>query len=71
MIQSVNHVALLPLYAAAGTAVLVLVIDLLTGRRGWIVGSAVAGGLATAACAIGISGRTASTFCTGPGRAST
>lgn len=66
MIQSVNHVALLPLYAAAGTAVLVLVMDLLTGRRGWIVGSAVAGGLATAVCAIGVGGRTTSTFCTGP-----
>ena len=66
MIQSVNHVALLPLYAAAGTAILVLVMDLATGRRGWVLGTAVLGGLATAACAIGISGRTASTFCTGP-----
>jgi NADH-quinone oxidoreductase subunit N len=66
VIQSVNHVALLPLYAAAGTAVLVLLMDLLTRRPGWIVGSAVAGGLATAVCAIGISGRPSSTFCTGP-----
>ena len=48
-----------------GTAILVLLMDLLTPRRGWIIGTAVAGGLATAVCAIGISGRTSSTFCTG------
>ncbi|MCA2213021.1 NADH-quinone oxidoreductase subunit N [Jidongwangia harbinensis] len=65
MIQSVNHVALLPLYAAAGTAILVLVMELATGRRGAVLGSAMAGGLVTAVCAFGVSGRTASTFCTG------
>ena len=32
MIQQLDHVALLPLYAAAGNAVLVLVTDLVLGR---------------------------------------
>jgi NADH-quinone oxidoreductase subunit N len=65
VIQSVNHVALLPLYAAAGTAILVLIMELAVGRRGAVLGSAVLGGLATAACAIAVSGRTDTTFCTG------
>lgn len=65
MIQSVNHVALLPLYAAAGTAVLVLIMELATGRRGAVIGSAVAGSLATAVCALAVSGRADTTFCTG------
>jgi NADH-quinone oxidoreductase subunit N len=65
VIQSVNHVALLPLYAAAGTAILVLIMELAVGRRGAVLGAAVAGGLATAACAIAVSGRTDATFCTG------
>ncbi len=63
MIQSVNHLSLLPLYAAAGTAVLVLVMDLATGRRPWILGTAVLGALATAVCAL--AGGDAATFCTG------
>ncbi len=63
MIQSVNHVSLLPLYAAAGTAVLVLIMDLATGRRPWILGTAVLGSLATVACAV--AGGDAATFCTG------
>ena len=65
MTQHVNHVALLPLYAASGTAILVLVMELIFGRRGPVLGAAVFGGLATAACAIAVEGRTASTFCTG------
>ena len=64
MIQSVNHGALLPLYLASATAVLVLIMDLVTGRRGWVLGTAVVGGVATAVGAI--LGITASTFCTGP-----
>jgi NADH-quinone oxidoreductase subunit N len=34
VIQSIDHVALLPLYASAGAALLVLIADLVTGRRG-------------------------------------
>jgi NADH-quinone oxidoreductase subunit N len=49
VIQSINHLALLPLYAAAGTAVLVLVVDLAVGRRSAIFGTAAAGALITAA----------------------
>ncbi len=63
MIQSVNHLSLLPLYAAAGTALLVLIMDLATGRRSWILGTTVLGGLATIACAV--AGGDAATFCTG------
>jgi NADH-quinone oxidoreductase subunit N len=65
MTQHLNHVALLPLYAASGTAILVLVMELAFGRRGPVLGAAVFGGLATAVCAIAVGGRTASTFCTG------
>jgi NADH-quinone oxidoreductase subunit N len=65
MIQHVNHVALLPLYAAAGTALLVIVAELATGRRSAVAGSVVVGGVATAVCAVAVGGRTASTFCTG------
>ena len=65
MTQHVNHVALLPLYAAAGTALLVLVAELAGGRRAAVAGSLVLGGVATAVCAIAVGGRTASTFCTG------
>ncbi|MFG1607455.1 NADH-quinone oxidoreductase subunit N [Actinoplanes sp. NPDC049265] len=48
MIQSINHLALLPLYTAAATAVLVLVVDLTAGRRSAIFGTAAAGALITA-----------------------
>jgi NADH-quinone oxidoreductase subunit N len=65
VIQQLNHVALLPLYAAAGTAVLVLVMELAFARRGPVFGAAVLGGLATAVAAIAVGGGTASTFCTG------
>ena len=65
MTQQLNHFALLPLYAAAGTAVLVLVVELALGRRGPVIGAAVFGSLVTAACAIAVGGRTAPTFCTG------
>jgi NADH-quinone oxidoreductase subunit N len=64
MTQHLDHVALLPLYAAAGTAVLVLVLELALGRRA-VLAAAVVGGLATAVCAIAVAGRDAGTFCTG------
>jgi NADH-quinone oxidoreductase subunit N len=66
MIQSVNQVALLPLYAAGGAALLVLVLELAVGRRGAVLAGAVFGAVATAACAIAVAaGGPAETFCTG------
>jgi NADH-quinone oxidoreductase subunit N len=50
-----DQLALLPAYAAAGTAVLVLLTDLLVpGRRGAVVGVASFGAFATAGTAIGV-----------------
>ena len=67
MTQQLNHVALLPLYAAAGTVVLVLLLELAVGRRAAVLGAAAVGGLATAASAIAVSGRDTGTLCTGGG----
>ena len=64
MIQSIDHVALLPLYAAGGAALLVLIADLVTGRHGPVVGTAALGAVLTVAAAIPTAGR-AATFCTG------
>jgi NADH-quinone oxidoreductase subunit N len=64
VIQSIDHVALLPLYAAGGAALLVLIADLVTGRRGPVVGTAALGAVVTAVAAIAGSGRPA-TFCLG------
>lgn len=50
--QAVGHFALLPVYAAAATAVLALLADLFTGRRGVIAGVTVLGALATAVAAL-------------------
>jgi NADH-quinone oxidoreductase subunit N len=61
MTQSVNHFALLPLYAAAGTALLVLVLELAFGR--WAVPAGIAGALATAGAALAVGIRHGSTFC--------
>ncbi|MBM2619121.1 NADH-quinone oxidoreductase subunit N [Actinoplanes sp. LDG1-06] len=66
--QAVDHISLLPLYAAAGTAVLVLLADLLVGRRAAVLGALGGGGLATAVCAI-ITGSRAGTFCSPAGDA--
>ncbi|MEV6492815.1 NADH-quinone oxidoreductase subunit N, partial [Actinoplanes sp. NPDC051633] len=63
MIQSVGHASLLPLYAAAAAAVLVLIVDLAVGRRSAILGTAAAGALATVVCAV--LGGSAPTFCLG------
>ncbi|MDY7090098.1 MAG: proton-conducting transporter membrane subunit [Actinomycetota bacterium] len=60
--QSVDHVSLLPLYAAAGTAVLVLLADLLLSRRTAVFGALFLGGAATVVAAI-VTGSRAGTFC--------
>ncbi|MEH0824314.1 MULTISPECIES: NADH-quinone oxidoreductase subunit N [unclassified Micromonospora] len=66
LVQSVDNVALLPAYLAAGTAVLVLLADLLVARRGATVAVAAAGAVATAvgAALVG-AGQTRRTFCVG------
>ncbi|MCW6005073.1 NADH-quinone oxidoreductase subunit N [Micromonospora sp. CPCC 205371] len=66
MTQSVDHVALLPAYLAAGTAVLALLTDLFVGRR-WVVFAAAAlGAAATAASAVIVGrGDDRATFCAG------
>lgn len=63
MTQHLDHLALLPLYTAAGTVVLVLVMELAVGRRGAVLGAGAVGGLATAASAI--IARDTPTLCTG------
>ncbi|MGK5680729.1 NADH-quinone oxidoreductase subunit N [Actinoplanes sp. URMC 104] len=65
--QAVDHLSLLPLYAAAGTVVLVLLADLLIGRR-FVAGTLALGGLATGVCAI-VTGSRAGTFCAPDGTA--
>jgi NADH-quinone oxidoreductase subunit N len=62
MIQAVDHLALLPLYAAAGTALLVLICELALGRLH--VPVALLGAAATVACAVLAPDR-AATFCGG------
>lgn len=52
MIQSIDHAALLPAYLAAGTAVAVLLADLILVRRTATVAVAAAGAAATAASAV-------------------
>jgi NADH-quinone oxidoreductase subunit N len=62
--QSVDNVALLPAYLAAGTAVLVLLVDLLVARRGATVAVFAAGAAATAVGAVLVgSGGDRQTFC--------
>nr|WP_205807371.1 proton-conducting transporter membrane subunit [Micromonospora sp. HNM0581] len=66
MVQSVDHVALLPAYVAAGTAVLVLLVDLLLVRASATVATAVAGAVITAVAAAAVgSGADRRTFCVG------
>jgi NADH-quinone oxidoreductase subunit N len=65
-----DQMALLPGYVAAGTAVLVLLADLLVpGRRGAVLLAAVLGCLGTLAATIWVAAadRTYSAFCVGPG----
>ncbi len=61
MTQAVDHVALLPLYAAAGTAVLVLVMELALGRRSAVLAAGLLGAAATVVAAL--AGGYRSTFC--------
>ncbi|GAA3335498.1 NADH-quinone oxidoreductase subunit N [Amorphoplanes nipponensis] len=61
MTQTVNHFALLPLYAAGGAALLVLVMELAFGR--FVLPAGIAGGLATIGAAVALGLRPASTFC--------
>ncbi|WP_305786087.1 NADH-quinone oxidoreductase subunit N [Symbioplanes lichenis] len=61
MTQAVNHVALLPLYAAAGTAILILLADLFLGR--FQLAAGLLGAAGTAVCAL--VPRDTGTFCTG------
>ncbi|MGC5050115.1 NADH-quinone oxidoreductase subunit N [Micromonospora sp. DT48] len=66
LVQTVDHVALLPAYLAAGTAVLVLLVDLLLARPVATVATAATGAVATTlgAAAVG-SGAERRTFCVG------
>jgi NADH-quinone oxidoreductase subunit N len=63
--MTIDQVSLLPLYAAAGTAVLVLLVDLLVARRGATVVTLGLGGLVTAAAALVVGGGRPPTFCAG------
>ncbi|TCB99199.1 NADH-quinone oxidoreductase subunit N [Micromonospora zingiberis] len=66
MVQSVDSVALLPAYLAAGTAVLVLLVDLVLARRAATVGAAATGALATIVAAVAVgAGEERRTFCVG------
>ncbi len=66
MTQAVDHVALLPAYLAAATAVLVLLADLFVARRGVTVAVAVLGAAATAVAAVAVGrGGDRRTFCVG------
>ncbi|MBY8873974.1 NADH-quinone oxidoreductase subunit N [Micromonospora sp. PLK6-60] len=66
LVQSVDNVALLPAYLAAGTAVLVLLADLVVARAGvtWAVAAGGAAGTAVGAALVG-AGETRRTFCVG------
>ncbi|WP_326561122.1 NADH-quinone oxidoreductase subunit N [Micromonospora sp. NBC_01796] len=64
--QSVDNIALLPAYLAAGTAVLVLLADLVVARRGATTAVFAVGALATAAGALVVGGGgDRQTFCAG------
>ena len=61
--MTIDHIALLPLYAASGAAILVLLADLIVARRAVTFGALALGGIATAVCAIVVGGSRAATFC--------
>lgn len=69
MTQTVDNVALLPAYLAAGTAVLVLLADLLIARRGATVAAFAAGAVATGIGAVVVAAQADDrrTFCVGDG----
>jgi NADH-quinone oxidoreductase subunit N len=60
--MTIDQMSLLPLYAAVGTPLLVLIAELATGKRAAAAGSVLLGGLATIVCAV-LGSRTP-TFCT-------
>ncbi|WP_430780419.1 NADH-quinone oxidoreductase subunit N [Actinoplanes sp. G11-F43] len=64
--QAVDHIALLPLYAAAGTAILALLADLLVARRAVTVAVTLLGTLAVAGSALSV-GSWDGTFCSPDG----
>jgi NADH-quinone oxidoreductase subunit N len=68
----IDHVALLPAYFAAGTALLAFITDLVVpGRRGPVITATVIGTLATGLAAVlAQRGGSRSTFCVGPGTCS-
>src|SRR5690348_13668414 len=63
--MTIDQVTILPLYAASGTAILVLLVDLLVARRAVTFGALALGGLATAICAIVAGDSRPPTFCAG------
>ena len=63
--MTIDQVALLPLYAASGTAILVLLADLIVARRAATFGALALGGVATAVGAIVVGGSRPPTFCAG------
>ncbi|WP_030436474.1 NADH-quinone oxidoreductase subunit N [Actinoplanes subtropicus] len=63
--MTIDQVTILPLYAASGTAILVLLADLLVARRAVTFGTLALGGLATAICAIVVGDSRPPTFCAG------
>ncbi|WP_018347733.1 NADH-quinone oxidoreductase subunit N [Longispora albida] len=65
MTQTIDHVALLPLYLAAGTALLVFIADLVVPNRTVSLVAGAAGSVATAAGALLIENR--SSFCSAQG----
>ncbi|MEH1012092.1 proton-conducting transporter membrane subunit [Micromonospora sp. CPCC 206060] len=67
VVQSIDHLALLPAYVAAGTAVLVLLTDLALARRGATMAVAGAGAAATVLVALLAGRETRSTFCVADG----
>ncbi|GAA0388659.1 NADH-quinone oxidoreductase subunit N [Micromonospora gifhornensis] len=65
-VQSVDSVALLPAYLAAGTAVLALLVDLVLARRTATIVAAATGALATLVAAVAVgAGAERRTFCVG------
>lgn len=65
-VQSVDSVALLPAYLAAGTAVLALLVDLVLARRTATIVAAATGALATLVVAVAVgAGAERRTFCVG------
>ncbi|MEV6928220.1 proton-conducting transporter membrane subunit [Dactylosporangium sp. NPDC051485] len=69
----IDQLALIPVYVAAGTALLALLVDLLVpGRRGAVIGATALGmaGTAGAAIAVGSGGAHRASFCLGPDQCS-